>query len=327
MGVHIKDAERCTHCHLCQESCNMLSKHGIDIGDIEKLRELRYHCFLCGECSRACPIDIDGKAVVHEMREEGLEVPENSAKVRQNYKGMLAEKADYKFRNYKRATEGSVYFPGCNFPSLFPKTSEYISNLLKKDHGIGTVYDCCGKPVGETGLKNEEERIIAEMNARFEENGITEIITACPNCKDYLTGKVYVPIVDIYTKIRELGYGKTIQEDMMIYLPCPDRDKKEWLASVSEFVDGEIKLAQGINCCGLGGMAKIEEPEIAKEYSESMKTKYNEENVYTYCASCVGNFTRSGKPTKHFLPAILETDEAPDTTKSYLNRVMTKMKK
>ena len=38
-----------------------LKKYGIDIGDTEKLKELSYHCFLCGKCTEVCPIGIDGR--------------------------------------------------------------------------------------------------------------------------------------------------------------------------------------------------------------------------------------------------------------------------
>lgn len=44
--------EACTHCHVCQNQCEFLKKYGIDIGDTEKLKELSYHCFLCGKAQR-----------------------------------------------------------------------------------------------------------------------------------------------------------------------------------------------------------------------------------------------------------------------------------
>ena len=44
--------EACTHCHVCQNQCEFLKKYGIDIGDTEKLKELSYHCFLCGSAQR-----------------------------------------------------------------------------------------------------------------------------------------------------------------------------------------------------------------------------------------------------------------------------------
>ena len=41
----VKDADKCIHCHVCQENCSFLKKYGLDIGDTEKLNKLAYHCF------------------------------------------------------------------------------------------------------------------------------------------------------------------------------------------------------------------------------------------------------------------------------------------
>ena len=56
--------EACTHCHVCQNQCEFLKKYGIDIGDTEKLKELSYHCFLCGKCTEVCPENIDGREYI-----------------------------------------------------------------------------------------------------------------------------------------------------------------------------------------------------------------------------------------------------------------------
>ena len=61
MEKKIRSAEACVHCHLCRENCAFLEKYGIDIGDTEELRNLAYHCFLCGTCGRVCPKGIDGR--------------------------------------------------------------------------------------------------------------------------------------------------------------------------------------------------------------------------------------------------------------------------
>ena len=59
----VKDADKCIHCHVCQENCSFLKKYGLDIGDTEKLNKLAYHCFLCGKCSEVCPVGIDGQGM------------------------------------------------------------------------------------------------------------------------------------------------------------------------------------------------------------------------------------------------------------------------
>ena len=51
------------------------------------------------------------------------------------------------------------------------------------------------------------------------------------------------------------------------------------------------------------------------------------ENLYTYCASCMGQFYRNGfREIKHVLPAVTGTEESPDTMKSYVNRVLTRFR-
>ena len=42
-------AKDCVHCGLCTAKCDFLKKYQADIGDEEKLSDLAYSCFLCGE--------------------------------------------------------------------------------------------------------------------------------------------------------------------------------------------------------------------------------------------------------------------------------------
>ena len=96
--VRIKDGDKCIHCHLCQKRCSFLTKYKADIGDTVKLRELAYHCFLCGICSQVCPIGIDGRGIILDMRR--TEVEENNGKCREKgYAMLLLEKKNYIFRN------------------------------------------------------------------------------------------------------------------------------------------------------------------------------------------------------------------------------------
>ncbi len=67
------------------------------------------------------------------------------------------------------------------------------------------------------------------------------------------------------------------------FLPCPDREKREILASAERFVKGSLESVKGVQCCGLGGCAPVKEPEIAKHMASALA---GEEKVYSYCASC-----------------------------------------
>ena len=316
--------DKCIHCHLCRDNCDFLSKYGIDICDTDRLKELAYHCFLCGKCTRVCPVGIDGRGMIMEMRCERASSDEH-ALIEETYKGLIGEKRNYRFRNWKHVTSGSIFFPGCNFPSMYPKTNKLLSKLFA-ENGIGTVYECCGKPIAELGLAEDEERIINSIREKLKEASVTEIITACPNCRDFFGDRLGIRVRSVYDKLAELGTGKTIKADVELYLPCPDREKKLWVEELRPFLEGEIKTNDSAQCCGLGGSAMACEKDIANGFVMKLSDSTNN-HIFTYCASCVGRFRRSGmKSVDHILPFIMGTDEQPDILKSYLNRAMTKIK-
>lgn len=324
----------CIHCHICRNNCEFLSKYGIDIGDTDRLRELAYHCFLCGRCTEVCPIHIDGKQVVLDLRRERVSSGERKA-VEKKYKGLIREKKNYIYRNWKHATPGSVFFPGCNFPSMYPATNAEIVRLFRA-YGIGTVYECCGKPVAELGLKADEDRIIEEIRRRLADNNITEVITGCPNCRGFFGDRLGVKVTGIFSKFSELGIGSTVEGDYRFYIPCPDRNDRRWIEEIRPFIRGSIECIEGVECCGLGGGAAVNEPDIADRFTEKLKEQSvlqqsgsfpQDIHLVTYCASCTGRFRRSGLGTiNHIITEVVGTGEAPDTTKSYINRVLTRFK-
>ena len=320
----MENLDKCINCHLCRDNCDFLTKYGIDICDTDRLRELAYHCFLCGKCTSVCPVGIDGREIIMEMRRERASSDERTS-IEDAYKGLISEKRNYRFRNWKHVTSGSIFFPGCNFPSMYPKTNKMLSKLFA-DNGIGTVYECCGKPVAELGLAEDEERIINSIREKLREASVTEIVTACPNCRDFFGDRLGVKVRSVYDNLSELGAGKTVKGDIELYLPCPDREKKLWVEELRPFVEGEIRINDSAQCCGLGGSAISCERELADGFVKKLGESIDD-HIFTYCASCVGRFRRSGlKPVDHILPFIMGTDEQPDTLKSYLNRVMTKVK-
>lgn len=328
-------AADCIHCHKCRDNCAFLSKYGIDIGDTVKLKELAYHCFLCGRCTEVCPVGIDGRQTVLDLRRERVAAWDKKY-VEKSYRGLIREKRDYIYRNWKNATSGSVFFPGCNFPSMYPRTNAEIVRIFK-DHGIGTVYECCGKPVAELGLQEDEERIIDNIRKRLEQNNITEIITGCPNCREFFGDRLGVRVTGIFSKFTELGIGNTVYGDYVFYIPCPDRRERQWIEEIRPFIRGNISFIDDVQCCGLGGSAAGLEREIADSFTSGLKERSEairntdqeagEITLVTYCASCTGRFRRCGfGSVEHILTKVTGTNETADTMKSYINRVMTKFK-
>lgn len=319
----ILDPQACIHCKKCRRNCLFLDKYEIDIGDEGKLRELAYHCFLCGKCYEVCPLGIDGREIILRMRQE--EVAKNRDRLaRSGYGFLLFEKQDYIYKNYRRAEKKkSVLFPGCNYPSFYPETTKRIADIMRREADMGIVFDCCGKPVAELGLQKREERILGNLQKRMEENGVEEIVTLCPNCYHYLKPKLGIEVRSIYEKLRQLGIGEKIEGNLSVFLPCPDRMPRTIFEQLRPFVEGEMEAVNEAQCCGLGGCAGVREPELAKDMAAAMKKR--EEAVYTYCASCAGNLERSGcRALKHFLNEIIGSEEKAALGSSMLNRAKTK---
>ena len=308
----------CIHCHICQEHCGFLKKYQIDLGDTKRLGELSYHCFLCGTCTSVCPKKIDGREVVMELRRR--KIREAGGKLKEKgYGFLLLEKKHYRFANYKNVSSGSVLFPGCNFPSFYPETTRYLAELLKREAGMGIVFDCCGKPVAELGLQAEEQRILEGLEQRLGDAGVIEIVTLCPNCYHFLKGRLSIPVTGIYEKLQSLGLGVQIKETPSVFMPCPDREERELFHQIQAFSDRSLQAAEQCQCCGLGGCAGGKEKELAGSMCKELR---QEDPIMTYCASCSGSLARKGyQHVDHVLVKLLETGEKPDTGHSLFNRM------
>lgn len=126
------DVSKCIHCHICQKECLFLGKYGIDIGDTDKLDELAYHCFLCGKCTEVCPVDIDGRQVILDIRQKRVEkaggnVPEKG------YSMLLKEKEKYIFQNYRRMNGSKAFY----------SRDVIFHPIIRRQRALWQI--CCGK--------------------------------------------------------------------------------------------------------------------------------------------------------------------------------------
>lgn len=315
----ILDPEACVHCGVCVKHCAFLQKYGIDIGTPDKLNELAYHCFLCNKCTEVCPYGLDGREIILNMRRK--QTRDNHDKISEKgYGTLLLEKKNYLFRNYHSAKK-TVLFPGCNFPSFFPKTLKMITECLE-EQGIGCIYDCCGKPVSELGLQKDERQGLSDLQERLAKQGIEEIITLCPNCYYFLKKHIQTKITSIYEHLDILPVTNKIPIGVQFFPPCPDRESLTWLQQLEPVLSGGSRIVESVQCCGLGGCAAGKEKGLAQDFSEKVK---NIENLFTYCATCAGQFTRNGVMITHVLPHLLGTGEGADIGHSFINRAKTKI--
>ncbi len=316
------NTDDCIKCGECTRVCDFLTKYDIDLKDLENdRRELTYNCLMCGECTQVCPKNIDGRKVALDIRQE------EAAKGNFNkapYKGVILEKKNYLFKNYSSSNKRSVLFPGCNFPSFFPETTKHLMKLLKEKADVGVAFDCCGKPIAELGMEKEEKKILDKINKNLSDNKVQELVTMCPNCYHYLKGKIDVEVIDIYKKLKDIGFEPQMEaKDYNFFLPCPDRYNRDILGSIKEIIhqDSIIKPLDDVQCCGLGGLAICTDREVSAGLVNKLKAKDFDE-MHTYCATCYGNFMRNGvKNPVHILSEILNVkEEFPKGFGSVINR-------
>ena len=59
---------------------------------------------------------------------------------------------------------------------MYPKTTKALVKLLKEQAGIGVVYECCGKPVADLGMEEQEGVILKKIEERLKKEQVEEII-------------------------------------------------------------------------------------------------------------------------------------------------------
>lgn len=231
---------------------------------------------------------------------------------------MRLEKQPYKFKNYRHAMGASALFPGCAFPSFFPHTCDALVAALAA-HGVGVVFDCCGKPVEDMGISEGATSAVRGIDRRLREKGVREIVAVCPNCYAFLKEESALSVVTVYEKLAELSVGSTVCGQASLHIPCPAHTHPEWNASLEPFLGDEVSLLDA-GCCGLANLGSVYRPEAVAKLSANIARKAHG-HLLVSCASCAGAIARnSSDPVQHLLSEILGVKEVPDTKHSLMNR-------
>lgn len=320
------DYNKCIDCGLCTKNCVFLTKYNINLKEYAKMTELAYNCYLCGECKRVCPVDIDGRQLSLDLREKKIADGYNLYK--DGYAPLLLEKRNYILKNYKNAKSNVVFFPGCNFPAYYPETTNLISKKLKEQFDIETAFDCCGKPIDDLGMKEEKEKLKNRLKNRFKKLGIEQLITVCPNCYYHFKFNLDIEVSMIYEH-KDIMDNLVAMDDKKIegrlFVPCPDKDHKTIYNMLTKYIEN-LNQIKDIQCCGAGGCASIKEKDLTKDLQDDFKT-YSEK-IYVYCATCGGMISKSNKNIEHILCKLLGTDEkVSEGIHSLKNRVKFALKK
>lgn len=241
----------------------------------------------------------------------------------------LLEKGRYPFRNYPKSPCETLLFPGCSFPSQFPATMRALAQLCR-EHGAGVAYDCCGKPIVELDRARDAARIAGQIGRRLERLGVREIVCLCPNCQKYLEGTLDVPVISVYALLSRWGYAfRGDPPSGVVFRPCPDRKEGRIRSEIGALIplDG-LRSIEKVPCCGLRGDIAAHGPQAGDKLCSLAKDQAAGETLYTYCASCSGQFQRHGcGQVRHLLSALLGVEEEPDAAHALWNRARAKWAK
>lgn len=239
------------------------------------------------------------------------------------------EKAHYPFKKYPSVQCDDVLFPGCSFPSQFPKTTEAIAKICT-EHGCGIAYDCCGHPLDGYGKEGGTDKVLSGITSRLKKIGCKRIIVLCPNCWKLMRERLDFPVISIFEYLKEIGYDvNTKFDEGVMFTPCPDKAKRELEADIRALVplDG-VETLKKVGCCGLLPSIMSKGPEAVQSSTHKIFDAAGDQKIYTYCASCLGQFSRLGNNNcAHVLSVMLGVDEIPDSKNAFKNRAMKKFNK
>lgn len=254
------------------------------------------------------------------------------------------EKTNYVFKNWRHASAGSVVFPGCGFPSFFPRTLATLRDALRPVSGVSFALDCCGLPLA--GLKDPGayRAELLRVEERLLRLGAREVVPLCPNCGSAFAEALdrSVSQVTIYACLRDLTERGLVDCARIampgaVFVPCPDRAHREWLDDLAYFLKPSVFVSECSTCCGAA--FELSRPEAsfasAKRVLESAarecaRAGVEEPVLYVYCASCAGKLERARRQclgslagsvrVVHALSALMGVNETPAVSATVLNR-------
>jgi len=221
----------------------------------------------------------------------------------------------------------TLFFAGCTMPYRQPETLRKIVDLIGPEK-LAIMDDeiCCGSYVLGTGYENEYDELTERFLKYLDENGIKEIITACPGCYTTIKEKLdkhgsKIKVRHVIQKLVEMLEKHKLTVKKLIgkvtyHDPCHlgrleglIEEPREILRQISDFVEMP-NYGYDSNCCGAGGGVRAAFPELSfkigrKRIEEAKAT--GAEILVTTCPFCEGQFkTIGGIKVMNIVDAIWE---------------------
>ncbi|WDV46597.1 (Fe-S)-binding protein [Clostridiaceae bacterium M8S5] len=217
-----------------------------------------------------------------------------------------------------RASDKSkiVFFPGCslvdNNPSLVVKAYDYLKDIY---NDIEMIAMCCGKPAQST----KNAKIITKYQDEVIKgiNNANTIITACPNCYNYLSNFLDTKIITIWDIFCSAGVpikDKFLESNKVftIHDPCPTKNNHKLHTTIRNICSQlglsiiESKTSrQSTSCCGAINMQKLFNPLLFSKIRQKRLDTLACNLCITYCQECANVLQDTTIKTYHLLDLIL----------------------
>ncbi|MGL5347589.1 MAG: (Fe-S)-binding protein [Peptostreptococcaceae bacterium] len=327
MKIKINEA-KCIDCKKCYTACPMMKEYSSSPKSLmkqmiknEKLNnKIAYSCMLCGICKQECPKDIDLKDMFYEMRKD-LFNNKNKKLIPKGYNTVKFHQinsfSSLFSNNINSINTKTIFLPGCSLTSyssdIVQKTFEYLKEHI---NDISLLVKCCGKPTEAMGDIKKFEKYYSNLEKIFEEDNITEVIVACPNCfstiKKYSNNIKVTSIWEIINKYKVpkelINYYDNLEFEFTLHDPCPMRnedkvhnDVREILKSLGLKIEEFEKNRESSECCGSGGMVRVTNPSISKAQTIKRASEAKTDTVISYCESCCEAMLIANKKSLHIL--------------------------
>lgn len=257
-------------------------------------------CTTCRACEEICPADIEHLAKILEMRRnlvlmegefpgEEVTMAVNNLEVNGNPFGMaFATRGDWaKETDMVLMSEDSnvdvLYFPGCyaSFDSRNLEVARSFARICSaaglKVGILGGEEKCCGEPLRKLGNEYLYQMVAAENIEKFQEYGVSKIVTTCPHCFNTL-GRDYRDLgmeleVEHYTvfldrllregslELAEQSFDFTYHDSCYIgrYRDIMDEPRRVLKAAGGRVTEMDSARYESFCCGGGGGMVFAEE--------------------------------------------------------------------
>ncbi len=339
---------RCSQCGACIRECAFLQKYGspksiADTFDAEERKTFSraFECDLCGLCSALCPKGLDLDGLFLEMRREAVD---RGFGAFAEHRPLLTYErlgTSRRFTLY-RLPEGcsTVFFPGCALSGTRPDAVIKVFAALREiAPRIGIVFDCCMKPSYSLGREEHAGAMFEEMRVYLVDQGVNEVLTACPNCqvmfsalgRGMVVRSIYEALAEADQPLARASGSVTVHDPCVIRHAEPvQRAVRDLLLRQGLTVEEMPHSGKTTLCCGLGGGVKLLAPDLAEESASRRKDEAKGRRVITYCAGCVQALGPQ-MPTSHLVDLLFAPEQTMAGKKkgaaapfTYLNRLRIK---